>query len=233
MFKLDTSGNVTALHNFNGGTDGAGPWAGLLRDPEGNLYGTTYGGGTYGYGTVFQVAPNEEEKVLYSFTGGADGADPFGNLIADSNGNLYGTTPGGGAFGPGTVFKLDKTGTETVLYSFSGKADGADPNGGLVRDSAGNLYGTTVYGGRLPCLSNVGCGTVFKVDTAGHETVLHAFGGLDGALPMDTLIIDKAADSMGQHTGAAVAEGWVVESCSSSSLDGRSQKRPSIDGTEM
>src|SRR5271157_4984795 len=96
-------------------------------------------------------------SVLYTFTGSPDGAFPVAGLVRDAQGNLYGTTQGGGARGAGTVFKVDTTGKETVLYSFTGGADGAYPGAGLLRDAQGNLYGTTVYGGDLACTN--GCGT--------------------------------------------------------------------------
>ena len=100
-----------------------------------------------GDGVVFKVDPAGKETVLYSFTGGADGAGPSGDLVRDSDGNLYGTTSGGGPSNAGVVFKLDPTGKETVLYSFTGGADGANPFAGLIRDEAGNLYGTASAGG--------------------------------------------------------------------------------------
>ncbi len=98
---------------------------------------------------------------MYSFTGGADGAYPYGGVIGDSAGNLYGTTEGGGASGAGVVFKVNTSGNETVLYSFTGGADGGYPLGGLIPDSADNLYGTTEGGGAS------GAGVVYKVESVG------------------------------------------------------------------
>jgi uncharacterized repeat protein (TIGR03803 family) len=171
----------TVLYNFTGSTDGAYPYAGLVRDQAGNVYGTTDAGGASGYGVVFKVDSSGTETVLHSFTGGTtDGAFPFAGLIQDKSGNFYGTTIYGGASSAGTVFKVDSSGSETVLYSFAGgTTDGCYPYGGLVQDSSGNLYGTT---------SNCGAaskGTVFKVDSSGTETVLHSFAGgaSDGAFP--------------------------------------------------
>src|SRR5882724_10153447 len=140
-------------------------------------------------GRVLVMTPSAEAHadatftVLYSFKGGTDGANPYGSLVGDSAGNLYGTTLYGGTSGFGTVFKLDTTGAETVLHSFTGVPDGRNPYAGLVRDAAGNLYGTTYYGGASNnCFW--GCGTVFVLDTAGAETVLHSFMGFsDGANP--------------------------------------------------
>jgi uncharacterized repeat protein (TIGR03803 family) len=176
VFKLNKTGE-TVLHSFTGGADGGTPYAGLTRDSAGNLYGTTYGGGASGGGVVFKVDTTGTETVLYNFTRKPGGTNPYASLIQDSVGNLYGTTYYGGASIWGVVFKLDTTGTETVLYSFTGGADGAEPYAGLLRDSAGNLYGTTVFGGA----SN--WGVVFKLNKTG-ETVLHSFtGGADGGAP--------------------------------------------------
>ena len=133
---------LTVLHSFTGG-DGANPEAGLIRDAAGNSYGTTNAGGAHGYGTVFKVDTANNETVLHSFTG-ADGANPAAGLIRDGEGNLYGTTARGGAHGYGTVFKVDAANNETVLHSFGGyPVDGANPYADLIRDAAGNFYGTT------------------------------------------------------------------------------------------
>jgi len=197
VFKVTSTGKETVLHSFTGAPDGDNPFAGLVRDSAGNLYGTATGGAS-GAGSVFKVEPNGKETVLYSFTG-LDGALPFGGLVRDSAGNLYGTTQTGGANFFGTVFELDNTGKETVLYSFTGGSDGATPYAGLVRDSAGNLYGTTSQGG----MDNIG--TVFEVDTTGKETVLYSFtGGTDGGLPYAGLVRDRA----GNLYGTSSNYGW-------------------------
>jgi uncharacterized repeat protein (TIGR03803 family) len=147
VFKLRRDGNITVLHSFSSGEDGGAPYAGLIGDAAGNLYGTTYIGGVSGLGTVFKLDKDGNETVLQSFAGGADGSSPYTGLIRDPAGNLYGTTVYGGTSNRGTVFKLDKDGNETVLHSFSFATDGGYPYGGLIRDSAGHLYGTTTYGG--------------------------------------------------------------------------------------
>jgi uncharacterized repeat protein (TIGR03803 family) len=159
VFNLNTANKEKVLHVFTGGADGGYPYyGGVVRDSAGNLYGTSSFGGAHQYfGTVFKVNKAGKQTVLYSFTGGADGGQPNASLIRDAAGNLYGTTIGGGASGHGTVFKLDKTGKETVLYSFAGGTDAASPNADLLRDAAGNLYGTTIAGGAS------GGGTVFKL----------------------------------------------------------------------
>jgi uncharacterized repeat protein (TIGR03803 family) len=189
VFKVDPSGKETILHNFFGGSDGEKPYAGLVRDAAGRLYGTTTNGGiqnsscTSGCGVVFEIDLNGREKILHRFTGTPDGASPVGGLILDSAGNLYGTTEMGGSAGVGTAFKVTASGVETVLYSFGGTPDGAYPQAGVIRDSNGNLYGTTSSSG------TGGFGTVFKLNAAGDETILHNFsGGSDGATPLAGLL---------------------------------------------
>ncbi len=165
----------TVLYNFTGGSDGGYPQGSLTSDAKGNLYGTTYSGGLWGYGTVFELSPNGNggwnETVLYSFTGGADGAYPaYSDVIFDSAGNLFGTAYSGGANGYGVVFELSPEGanwTETSLYSFAGAADGANPVNGLIRDPSGNLYGKTFNGG-------AGDGVVFEISSLGSGWTEHA-----------------------------------------------------------
>ncbi len=195
VFQLDPNGDESVLYSFAGTPDAEDPYAGLIRDKAGNLYGTTiYGGTNGGYGTVFKLAPDGKETVLYSFAGTPDGTDPYGGLVRDGAGTLYGTTIfGGTAGGFGTVFKLNAAGKLTLLHSFSGTPDGEDPYGGLVRDSSGNLYGTSLYGGNAG-----GYGTVFKVNKAGKLTLLHSFSGTpDGVNPRDGLVRDKAGNLYG------------------------------------
>jgi len=217
----------TVLHNFKRtGKGGFSPEGDLILDASGNLYGTTAGGRVegcseeYGWcGMVFELSPKSgggwKETVLHNFNG-MDGASPAAGLIFDAAGNLYGTTNTGGTgkctlgsfSGCGTVFELTpKTGggwTETVLYSFKGKdGDGSYPSSGVVIDAAGNLYGTTLYGGsRTRCIT-AGCGTVFKLTlTVGGswtETVLHSFNdnGEDGTFPGGGVILDAAGNLYG------------------------------------
>lgn len=164
VFKLSSTGKEKVLYSFKGGSDGSNPFAGVIQDAKGNLFGTTYSGGAYNAGTVFKLSKTGQETVLYSFKGGdTDGANPSGGVSQDNQGNLYGTTYYGGASGAGTVFKVSKTGPETVLHSFEGgDTDGANPSGGVFQDSKGNLYGTTQAGGGTGC-DNYGCGVVFKL----------------------------------------------------------------------
>jgi uncharacterized repeat protein (TIGR03803 family) len=202
VFKVGPTGTETVLHRFTGGADGGYPYAGVIRDSAGNLYGTTSQGGPNGQGVVFKLDTAGHETALYSFTGGADGGYPNAGVIRDSSGNLYGTTNLGGTDW-GVVYKLDAAGQETVLYSFRGGADGGEPNAGVVRDSGGNLYGTTLLGGNTvacppsPILAG-GCGVVYKLDSTGHETVLYAFtGGADGGNPTAGVIRDSAGNLYG------------------------------------
>jgi uncharacterized repeat protein (TIGR03803 family) len=179
----------TVLYSFMSTPDGAFPFSGLTWDPYGNLYGTTYGGGS-GMGTVYELSPNGRggwsESVLYSFCAQpscADGAHPDGQVQA-ANGNFYATTENGGAYAAGTVFGLSPrpaggcpsgsyTGNgwcEAILHAFAGHPkDGNYPSGTPTLDSAGNLYGTTVYGGIGNCDADLGCGTVWKLTPSGGE----------------------------------------------------------------
>jgi len=217
VFKLDKNDKETVLYTFTGGADGMSP-NGLIRDEMGNLYGVT-AGGPYENGTVFKLDTAGKKTVLYSFTGGADGSGPNGPLVRDSEGNFYGTANSGG--GPpcdcGVVFKLDKNGNETVLHSFQGNPDGYYPYAGLARDRFGNLYGTTWAGGGeggATCYG-LGCGTVFKVEANGNESVLHAFtGGSDGSLPSSALIVDKSGNLYGvAPEGGDLSCGWRALGC--------------------
>lgn len=227
VFELTESGQESTIHIFAGSPDGTYPVGNLIQDAAGSLYGATQNGGTTGCtgnegcGTVFKIDPTGKETVLYRFTGGKDGAFPqFGSLVLDSAGNLYGMTFSGGllandciTLGCGVVFKLDPKGKETVLYRFTGGRDGASPQASVVRDSAGNLYGTTQGGGDLECVPPYGCGTVFKLDKAGKLTVLHRFaGGDDGYHPLGGVILDKAGNVYGTTTyGGAYGNGVVFK----------------------
>ena len=155
VFKVSTGGNESVMYAFTGGTDGAYPYSGLLRDSAGNLYGTTYGGGTGDSGTVYKVNSMGVETVLHNFTS-TDGAKPYAGVIRDSAGNFYGTASQGGTDNMGVAYKLDSAGNYTTLYNFTG-AGGSNPQAGLLRDSAGKLYGTTQSGG------TGAAGVVFKL----------------------------------------------------------------------
>lgn len=213
VFKIDPSGNETVLHSF-AGPDGVEPFGNLVQDTEGNLYGIAVSGGApsgcwsnAGCGVVFKVDPTGKFAVLHIFTG-TDGGNPQAGLTLDAAGNLYGTTLEGGASGFGAVFKIDSTGQETVLYSFTGGTDGAAPFGVMVRDSEGNLFGTTNSGGDLATGFGFGAGVVFELDSSGRETVLHSFtGGADGANPVAGLVQDKNGHLYGVAFGGGAPGG--------------------------
>jgi uncharacterized repeat protein (TIGR03803 family) len=199
------------LHNFGSAAncaDGGNPFGSLSFDAAGNLYGTTTGGGTYGYGTVFELSPARDgswnQKVLHSFDG-EDGQGPESNLVFDSTGNLYGTTWGGGAGNYGTVFELmpgeGGNWTEKVLHNFYYGSNGYQPLAGVIFDAEGNLYSTTQLGGNASCFD--GCGTVFELTPQANgswtKTTLYKFvnGGNDGYTPQGGVIFDSAGNLYG------------------------------------
>jgi uncharacterized repeat protein (TIGR03803 family) len=195
IFEIDTGGNETVLYSFAGGpTDGADPKARLILDAAGNLYGTTFAGGSRAFGTVFEFDTTNTESILYNFTGGTDGGNPFGGVTRGSDGTLYGTAESGGVLadygcckaGHGVVFSLTGT-SETVLYGFTGKNDGGRPASDLVL-SNGVLYGTALLGGPGHR------GTAFSVTIATRsESVLHGFTGkADGGTPKGGLFMNGA-----------------------------------------
>jgi uncharacterized repeat protein (TIGR03803 family) len=192
VYKLNTSGQETVLYSFTGGPDGGFPNS-LTLDRAGNLYGTTQSGGA-GAGVVFDLDASGSETVLYTFPVnsygvGPEGADPVG-VTLDSAGNLYGAAGTGGSdtsVGSGLVFELDSAGKYTVLYRFTGGADGGGPVSAPVLGSAGDLYGTTIGGGQPGCQGS--CGVVYELSPSGAETVLHSFtGGADGANPQTGVV---------------------------------------------
>lgn len=195
VFEISPGGTETVLYSFAGPPDdGSLPRAGVVRDAAGNLYGTTRTGGVHDEGTVFEVSAQGAETVLHSFFANKrDGAYPFGALLLDSAGNLYGTTSGGGTSFEGTIFRVSPAATESVLYSFgSSPGDGFSPEGSLVRDSAGNLYGTTGVGGAA------GEGTVFEMSKGPVEVLLHTFTGPpDGGIPLAGAVRDPAGNLYG------------------------------------
>ena len=207
-------GTETVLYNFNGVSDGSFPNGALIFDTAGNLYGTTESGGAnQGGGVAFELSPPSggigswTERVLYNFNA-TDGTSGSKGLVFDSQGNLYGTTLQGGTGLHGTVFKLSPPPggsglwTETVLYTFKGSTDGNFPNGGLIFDDAGNLYGTTQFGGKT--CGQATCGVVFELSPPTNgtgswtERVLYSFtGGSDGYYPTAGLIFDSGGNLYG------------------------------------
>jgi len=204
VFKLDTTDKETVLVNFGPDTVAAAPEAELTMDKAGDLYGTTmFFGGEAGFGAVFKVDAAGKFVLLHQFTGQPDGASPLSRLLIDNKGNLYGATVQGGPADRGTVFKVDASGNQTVMHSFTGP-DGQWPmRSDLIMDNHGNLYGTTWAGGT----SNQG--TVFELDVSGNLTVLHSFAGSDGASPIGGVVMDKHGNlygttSQGGPSGAGV-----------------------------
>lgn len=195
VFKMTLDGTLTLLHDFeasNGVTpsDGINPEGALVQGSDGNLYGTTFAGGTDNYGTVFQITPVGVLTTLHSFDQ-TDGAFPMTALVQGKDGSFYGTTSAGGASNLGTVFNISSTGAMTVLYSFTGQADGATPNG-LTLGSDGNFYGTTEGGAESNCMppacQAVDFGTIFMITPGGALTTLYTFGGPDGQTPLVSLV---------------------------------------------
>ena len=163
-------------------TNGASPgYESLAQGLDGNLYGSTYYGGTNGYGTVFKITPSGTLTTLHIFVE-TEGAHPNAALILARDGNFYGTTFDGGANHDGTVFKITASGTLTTLHSFD-FTDGFQPFGALVQATDGNFYGTTLYGGSNNICSN-NCGTIFKITSGGTVTTLHNFSSTDGSVPV-------------------------------------------------
>jgi uncharacterized repeat protein (TIGR03803 family) len=227
VHRVAMTGAVTVIYSFgaNGASDAASPLGGVIEGSDGNFYGTSDEGGATNHGTVFRLTPAGTETVLYSFTGAnGDGAHPWSPLVAGSDGNFYGTTAFGGntalnqGNGAGTVFRVTPSGTESVLYTFTGNStataqqpiannDAVGPTAGLVIGADGNFYGVSSYGG------TDGLGTFFQVTPAGQETVIHSFvGGTgDGAIPQGLL---EASDGHIYGTtdeGGPINEGTVFK----------------------
>jgi uncharacterized repeat protein (TIGR03803 family) len=202
---------LTTLASFNI-TNGETPEGGVVLDSQGNLYGTTYGGGADGYGTVFEIAKGSNTITTLASFNGTNGANPHGGLVLDSQGNLYGTTFYGGAAGVGTVFEIAKgSNTITTLASFN-LASGEFPDGGVVLDSQGNLYGTTQNGGAY------GVGTVFEVAKGSNTiTTLASFNGTNGWSP-DSVVLDSQGNLYGTAPyGGAYDDGTEFEIAKGSS----------------
>ena len=223
VFKLTTAGQESVLWNFGNGNDGHLAYPGLVVDANGNFFGATAAGGTYGeniigYGTAFELTPTGQETVLWNFGNGTDGVQPSSKLVMDASGNLYGTTNYGGTFGPpnppykgsGVLFKLtpttapgsaQTTWTESVLWNFGNGSDGSSPNSVII-DASGNLLGETGGGGAY------GGGTVFEVTPEGQESILWSFGnGSDGGAPAGGLIMDASGNLYGTTVNGGAGTG--------------------------
>ncbi len=203
VFKITTAGTLTTLWQFSGGADGGEPIAALVQGNDGNFYGTTSQGGAHNAGTIFRITPPAIFTTLYSFTGTADGGIPAAGLIQGLDNNYYGTTSAGGMGGNGTIFQITPQGTLTTLYRFLGGAgDGSGPEAGLIQVNSTNFLGTTYFGGPTDN------GVAFRLNITGTGTntvtVLHSFsGGADGANPVAGLML--AND--GKYYGTASAGG--------------------------
>jgi len=214
-YPAQAAATETILHNFAcGQSDGCYPESGVVLDSQGNLYGTTYGGGTYGAGVVFKLSSSGTLTILHSFNPSAgDGSAPYAGVVFGPGGNLYGTTYFGGSSFAGTVYEVTPSGTETVLYNFTGGTDGCEPQASVVFDSAGNLYGTAPYCGAS------GWGTVFKIAPGssgpgtGTFTPLYSFtGGTDGGYPYSSLLLSPKGNLYGTtYAGGANGVGTVFE----------------------
>jgi len=186
IWEYGAGGKYKVLHKFDF-TDGSQPVGQLLRDAGGNLYGITTNGSANNQGEVFEYTSDGKFRVLHTF-GGSDGAYPECSLIQDRAGNIFGTTEGGGSDNDGTVFEIQSGGHFATLYSFAGGIDGANPVGGLGRDTSGTLYGTAENAGAHSA------GTVFSLAPDGTLTTLYSFaGGTDGANPQGDILLLKDA----------------------------------------
>jgi len=229
VFKITPSGTLTTLHNFcsqSGCPDGSLPSGGLVQASDGNFYGTTALGGTFNHGTLFKITPSGTLTTLYNFfcseSDCTDGVGPTGRLVQATDGDLYGTTGGGGntacGGGCGTVFKITTTGTLTTLHSFD-LTDGATPNAGLIQATDGDLYGTTYSGGPSNSNCNSGsCGTVFKITPTGALTTLHSFDYTDGANSLAGVIQATDGNFYGTTGGGGGGGGTIFKITSMGAL---------------
>jgi uncharacterized repeat protein (TIGR03803 family) len=219
VYKLSKHAKLTVLHSFTE-SEGSVPQSGIFMDAMGNIYGTTDFGGSYDFGVVWKLSKSGTFTVLYNFTGGADGSFPLAGVTMDAKGNLYGTASAGGSsaceFGCGTVWKLSKSGTLTVLHSFAGGTkDGCDPASTPTMDKQGNLYGTTDTDPET--CSSLDAGIVWKVSQNGKETVLHKFAA--GSYPDCCVSLDAKGNLYGLTlAGGAHGGGTVFEITSNGKL---------------
>ena len=204
IFKLDPQGNLSTLYTFDGGRNGGSPNPDLALDSQDNLYGTANQGGANGGGVIFKLSRVGRVTVLYDFCSQQrcqDGTEPRAGVIRDDSGSLYGTTLIGGPGDGGVVYKLDATGKYSMLYGFRGGNDGLWPFAPPTLDKAGNLYGTTVVGGKTGnhgCQFPPGCGIVYKIGLNGKETILHKFAwGTDGVGPYGSVVVDRSGNVYG------------------------------------
>ena len=218
----DSGWAFTTLYDFTGYNDGKNPWGGVTLGPDGALYGTTYGGGLYGYGVVFKLQPPPTEcktatcywteTVIHNFTGGSDGSAPQGVLVFDSAGNLYGSTIAGGEGSHGVVYELspaEGSWNISILHAFIGGSDGSGPEDGVAIDRSGNIYGTTFLGGADSA------GVIYQLvhgQSGWTENILHSFAGGDDGIYPTALTIDPSGNLFGGTTeDGANKSGTVFE----------------------
>lgn len=199
----------SVLYNFSG-LAGFNPSSAVVLGSSGNLYGATQSGGALGLGAVFTLRASGEEEVLYSFDG-AGGSAGVGDICPDADGDIFGTTFGGGTADSGTVFRYNVHRRQyTMMYSFLGGTDGYCPSGGVIRDAAGNLYGTTYQGGDPICSADQSCGTVFKLDTVGRKSILHNFVTASGTFPQGGLLRDADGNLYGTAANGGAHGAGVI-----------------------
>ena len=213
VFEIRPTHVEHILHDFFGhGSDGRGSYGGLVRDAVGDFFGVTYQGGNNacigGCGSVFELDSAGRLTTVHRFPGAAGGGNPYGGLVMDEIGDLFGTAQNygdmtcqkkGGNPGCGLVFEIDRAGKFTILHTFRGGSDGATPSTPLIIDEHGDLYGTTTFGGDQSCNGGYSCGVVFKINAAGRETIVHTFSGgaADGEVPYGGLYRDGSGDLYG------------------------------------
>jgi uncharacterized repeat protein (TIGR03803 family) len=211
VFEVQTSGVYATRYKFKSAGDGHCPYSSVAVDNQGNVYGTVVGGGFGGdpNGAVWKLSPQNKLTPLYLFKDGADGEYPDQSPIVDTAGNLYGTiiTKNDGQYA-GAVWKIDTAGKFSLLHKFTGTADGFGPNGPLLMNTDGNLYGTTASGGGT--VAKPGYGTLFRLTPAGAFTVIHTFTGPDGSNPTGTLAHDSTGAIYGATTGNSGSIGGTV-----------------------
>ena len=205
VFEITPSGTLTTLHEFDG-TDGSEAVGRLVQSTNGDFYGTTQIGGTNSYGTVFGMTAGGALTSLHSFTAGTDGANPYGGVVQGTDGNFYGTTQHGGAYGYGVVYKMTPSGTLTTLYSFQyNDPNGGNPRGELVQGSNGDFYGTTYSFGVNES------GTIYKITTSGTLSLVYTFCSqtscTDGGLPWAGLIQGSDGNFYGTTYGGGINGG--------------------------
>lgn len=224
IFEITAAGKLLTIYGFCSQAscaDGDAPGASLLHARDGNIYGATCEGGAFNNGTIYKISPSGVFASLHSFNGVGDGSCPYGPLMQAANGQIYGTTSGGGSSQYGTVFAIGATGSVKTLYTFAGPpSDGAYPHGGLVQAVDGSLYGTTLLGGSCPAAPQAGCGTIFKINSAGMFTLAYDFcesGNpcYDGQSPSDGLVLGSDGNLYGTTAfGGGVANAGTIFSIS-------------------